>query len=325
MTYLDLGIIIVSWNVHDLLRRCLSSIDVSLRNSGLVYRIIVVDNASHDGSTAMARTEFPDVVLIENITNRGFAGGSNDGLRALGLFGPETSGRRTPRYVMLLNPDTEIVGDALTRLVEYLDSHPEVLAAGPQLRYGDGSLQSSRRRFPSIPALFMESTLLEQWWPHNPWARRYRMEERPATGEQTVDWLVGAALVVRSEAAERAGPLDEGFFMYSEELEWQQRLRRASRGRRPTIMYLAGAVIVHHEGRSSEQNIARRHINFNRSKLRYTRQRFGPLVAALLRVFLLATYLIQIGIEVGKWLVGHKRGLRAARVRQYVRVLSSGL
>ncbi len=325
MTYLDLGIVIVSWNVHDLLRRCLYSVVASLRDTGLVYRIVVVDNASHDGSAAMARTEFPDVVVIENSANRGFAGGSNDGLRALGLFRQETSGRRAPRYVMLLNPDTEVLGDALIRLVQYLDSHPEVLAVGPQLRFGDGSLQSSRRRFPSVPALFMESTLLEQWWPRNPWARRYRMEERPATGEQAVDWLVGAALVVRSEAAERAGPLDEGFFMYSEELEWQQRIRRASRGRRPTIVYLAGAVIMHHEGRSSEQNIARRHINFNRSKLRYTRQRFGPLIAAVLRVFLLITYLAQAGIEASKWLLGHKRDLRAARVRQYLRVIGSGL
>src|SRR5688500_14613684 len=175
MTYLDLGIVIVSWNVHDLLRRCLRSIDVSLRDTGLVYRVVVVDNASHDGSAAMVRTEFPDVVVIENSSNRGFAGGSNDGLSALGLFKQEMSGRRAPRYVMLLNPDTEIVGDALNRLIQYLDDHPEAVAAGPQLRFGDGSLQSSRRRFPSIPDLFMESTLLEQWWPHNPWARRYRM------------------------------------------------------------------------------------------------------------------------------------------------------
>jgi GT2 family glycosyltransferase len=325
MNYLDLGIVIVSWNVRDLLRRCLQSIDESLRGTHMTYRVVVVDNASADGSAAMVREEFPQVLLLENTVNRGFAGGSNDGLRALGLFHPPEEHRRAPRYVMLLNPDTEIVEDALLRLVRYLDTHPDTILAGPQLRYGDGALQSSRRRFPSIPMLFMESTIVEQWWPRNRWARRYRMEDRPASGEQPVDWLVGAALVVRSEAAERAGPLDEGFFMYSEELEWQHRLIRANRGYRTPIMYLAGAVILHHEGRSSEQNLLRRHISFQRSKLRYARMRFGLMIASLLRLFLLGTYLLQAVIEAGKWLVGHKRRLRVARVRQYLRIVSSGL
>lgn len=325
MNNCDLGIVIVSWNVQDLLRRCLSSIDESLRGTLINCRIVVVDNASTDGSLAMLRDEFDHVHLVENATNRGFAGGNNDGLRALGLFHAPDEHRRVPRYVMFLNPDTEIVDDALSRLVKYLDEHPETLVVGPQLRFGDGSLQSSRRRFPSIPMLFLESTILEQWWPRNRWARRYRMEDRPATGEQRVDWLVGAALVARSEAVERAGPLDEGYFMYSEELEWQQRLVATNRYSRTPIVYLAGAVVLHHEGKSSEQNTLRRHISFQRSKLRYTRKRFGPLIATSLRFFLLATYILQAIIEGAKWLLGHKRRLRAARVQQYVRIIASGL
>ena len=325
MTYLDLGIVIVSWNVRDLLRRCLQSVDASLRDSQITCRVVVVDNASTDGSPQMVRQHFPGVELIANSANRGFAGGNNDGLEALGILQGAETARRAPRYVMLLNPDTEVVGDALPRLVRYLETHPDAVAVGPQLRYGDGTSQSSRRRFPSIPTLFMESTLLEQWWPRNPWARRYRMEERPATGEQAVDWLMGAALLLRTEAVERAGGLDEGFFMYSEELEWQQRIACAHPDRRAPIVYLAGAVITHYEGRSSEQNLSRRHIDFNRSKLRYTRMRFGPGVALALRVFLLATYLLQALVEAGKWLLGHKRRLRAARVRQYLRIVGSGL
>jgi N-acetylglucosaminyl-diphospho-decaprenol L-rhamnosyltransferase len=325
MRHLDLAIVIVSWNVRELLRRCLRSIDASLRGTQISYRIVVVDNASTDGSASMVRDKFSHVLLIENTTNRGFAGGNNDGLRALGLFQPTDEHLRWPRYVMLLNPDTEIVGDALSRLVSYLDEHPGTIAVGPQLRYGDGSLQSSRRRFPSIPMLFMESTILEQWWPANPWARRYRMEDRPPLGDQPVNWLVGAALMVRAEAIEAAGPLDEGFFMYSEELEWQYRLAHLRRSGRSPIVYLAGAVIIHHEGRSSEQNILRRHVDFQRSKLRYARMRFGPLVAVLLRLFLLATYTLQAVIEGLKWLLGHKRRLRAARVGQYLRIIASGL
>ena len=325
MFHLDLGIVIVSWNVRDLLERCLRSVDESMRGSGITYRIVVVDNGSHDGTAGLVRDKFPHVHLVANAINRGFAGGNNDGLRALGLLTGTEAARRTPRYILLLNPDTEVVADAVPRLVRYLDVHPEAVVVGPQLRYGDGSLQSSRRRFPSVVTLFWESTLLEQWWPGNPWARRYRMERRPPIGEHRVDWLVGAALLVRTTAIERSGGLDEGFFMYSEELEWQARLAHEHRREGGQIVYVAGAVVIHHEGRSSEQNLAQRHINFNRSKLRYARLRFGRPVAFALRLFLLLTFLVQLVSEAGKWLLGHKRALRAARVQQYVRVLASGL
>src|SRR4051794_40503742 len=325
MAHVDLGIVIVSWNVKDLLRRCLQSVEASLHGSSLSSRIVVVDNASQDGTPQMVKDAFLDVHLIENSSNRGFARGSNDGMRALGLLSPETRPRRAPRYLLLLNPDTEVVGDAIPHMVHYLETHPEVIVVGPQLRYGNGTLQSSRRRRPGLLTLFWESTLLEQWWPHNPWAVHYRFEERPAVGEQQVDWLVGAALLVRATTIDRVGGLDEGFFMYSEELEWQERLTRGRRAQRGRIVYLPGAIIIHDEGRSSEQNLLRRHIDFNRSKLRYTRLRFGPTMALLLRTFLLASYLVQTLIEASKWVLGHKRRLRAARVRQYLQIVASGL
>lgn len=311
---IDLAIIIVSYNVRDLLRRCLTSIDAAPDSSSLRYAVIVVDNASRDGSAAMVKSEFPHVRLIALATNRGFAGGNNVGLRAILEQKPH------PRYALLLNPDTEIVGDALEQLVRYLDTHPDVAVVGPQLRYADGTIQSSRRRFPTIGMLFWESTLLEQWWPRNPWARSYRYEDRGADMIQVVDWLVGAALVVRVSAIERAGWLDEGFFMYSEELEWQARLRRFG-----AIVYLPDALIVHHEGKSSEQNLAQRHINFQRSKLRYAGLRWGRIVRELLRAFLLLTYVIQLLIEAAKWLIGHKRGLRRQRICEYRTILRSGL
>lgn len=320
MSSADLAIIIVSYNVRDLLRRCLRSIDDSLGASSLHYRTLVVDNASSDGSAAMVAAEFPQVELIASTVNLGFAGGNNLGLRR--LLGSDLHAPDAPRAVLLLNPDTEIVGDAPTDMLRYLDQHPEVVVVGPQLRYGDGSPQSSRRRFPTIGTLFWESTLLELWWPRNPWARRYRYDDQPVAIPQPVDWLVGAALLVRSSAVARAGLLDEEFFMYSEELEWQSRLGAAQP---KSIVYLPGATILHHEGKSSEQNLARRHINFNRSKLRYAKLRWGRLVAWPLRVFLLTTYIIQLSIESGKWLVGHKRPLRRQRMAQYSTILRSGL
>lgn len=322
----DLAVIIVSYNVRDLLQRCLQSLLAALAVVERQSYILVVDNASQDGSAAMVAVEFPEVGLISLPTNLGFAAGNNVGLRQL-LKQEHNPGSFTgsgpmprPRYVLLLNPDTEVVADALARLVAYLDQHPDVVVVGPQLRYGDGTVQSSRRRLPTVGTLFWESTLLEQWWPGNPWARRYRFEDRPASGEQIVDWLVGAAIMARRSAVERAGLLDEGFFMYSEELEWQQRLMARHADRPAHIAYVPEAVVIHHEGRSSEQNIPRRHLNFNQSKLRYARMRFGAAVSLALRVFLVVTYLVQALVEAGKWLVGHKRPLRAGRVRQYARI-----
>jgi N-acetylglucosaminyl-diphospho-decaprenol L-rhamnosyltransferase len=206
----------------------------------------------------------------------------------------------------------------------YLDQHSDVAVVGPQLRYGDGSLQSSRRRFPTIGTLFWESTLIELWWSGNRWALHYRYADQPASMPQSVDWLVGAALMVRSEVIAQAGLLDDSFFMYSEELEWQARIHAVQPGP-DAIVYLPGAVIVHYEGKSSEQHLARRHINFNRSKLRYARLRWGRLVAWPLRAFLLATYIVQLVLEAGKWLVGHKRALRRQRILQYSTILRSGL
>ncbi len=324
----DLAIVVVSYNVRDLLRRCLQSILAALAQLQRQSYVLVVDNASQDGSAEMVQREFPGVGLLALPTNRGFAAGNNVGLRSLlhqqqdsqwAAINVPTFGPR-PRYVLLLNPDTEVIGDALAVLVGYLEQHPDVAVGGPQLRYGDGTLQSSRRRLPTVGTLFWESTLLEQWWPRNPWARRYRYADSSQLTAQQVEWLVGAALLVRSAAIERAGLLDERFFMYSEELEWQARL--AQHGR---IVYLPDAVIVHHEGKSSEQNLARRHINFNRSKLRYARLRWGSGVAALLRCFLLLSYVVQAGIEAAKWLLGHRRALRRQRLGQYGTILRSGL
>lgn len=327
----DLAIIVVSYNVRDLLERCLRSVAAALSRSALRGQIIVVDNASQDGSAALVRTEFPAADLIELDTNRGFAGGNNVALQALmghesrvpdqasDDLRPATVDLR-PRYVLLLNPDTEVVEDALDQLVAYLDSHPQVVVAGPQLRYADGSLQSSRRRFPTVGTFFWESTLLEQWWPRNPWVQRYRYGDGVVGQPQRVDWLVGAALLVRTAAIEQAGVFNEAFFMYSEELEWQSRLRRFGQ-----IMYVPDAVIVHYEGKSSEQNMALRHINFNRSKLRYAQMRWGRRVVWPLRGFLLATYMLQLMIEASKWTLGHKRALRRERIVQYSTILRSGL
>jgi len=305
----DLSVVIVNWNVRELLRRCLVSV-LELGACRLNLETIVVDNASSDGSVDMLRAEFRQVCCIANEHNLGFARASNQGLVA-----------SQGRYVLFLNPDTEIVGDALATMVRYMDVHAVVGALGPQLRYPDGSVQSSRRRFPTLTTALFESTLLELCWPNNRWARRYRLADRSDGVEQEVDWVVGACLLVRREVLDQVGGFDEGFFMYSEEMDLCRRIQTA--GWR--VEYLPTAQVIHHEGKSSEQVAPARHIYFQTSKVRYFGKHHGRLTAELLRFFLLATYVCQTVEEGLKWLVGHKRPLRAARVRAYGQVLRSRL
>lgn len=342
---LELAVIIVSYNTRDLLWRCLHTVEASLLDAGIDYQIVVVDNASADGTPAMLRAEFPHVRLIEPSRNLGFAGGNNAALRVLGnreqvtghssgiTINSHVSSNLSPvSYVLLLNPDTEVVGDAIPQLVWYLETHPDVALVGPQLRYPDGSVQSSRRRFPERGVFFFESTPLEMYFRRNRWARRYRMDDVPDNVEQDVDWLVGAALMTRASVIQRAGLLDEGFAMYSEELEWQQRVqgsgvRKARKqetqpsSHADRIVYFPQALIIHHEGKSSEQALARRYAQFHQSRLRYVRMFYGPQHALGLWVFLLIVYGIECLIEAAKWIVGHKRPLRAQRVAVYAEFL----
>jgi hypothetical protein len=127
--------------------------------------------------------------------------------------------------------------------------------------------------------------------------------------------------MARTQAIEQVGPMDHNFFMYSEELDWCRRFRDA--GWR--VVYLPTAHIVHHQGKSSEQVLPARHIHFQTSKVRYFRRYHGPIVAQALRLFLLGNYAWQLGLEGAKWLVGHRRPLRAERVAAYWQVLRSGL
>ena len=315
----DLSIVIVSWNVRELLRRCLQSIvtgaqpgpsDGVFQVDGWEVEILVVDNASTDGSSEMVRDEFPRVHLIANDENRGFTSANNQGLTL-----------SQGRYLLLLNPDTEIVDAALATMIGYIEENSKVGVLGPRLINTDGSLQSSRRRFPTFSTALAESTVVQEWWGDNRILRRYYMADTADDAIQDVDWLVGACLLVRRQAYEQVGSLDEGFFMYSEELDWCRRIKGAGWG----VVYLPTATIVHHEGKSSEQVVPARHIYFQSSKVRYFRKHHGALQAEALRWFLLLTYVYQTAREGLKWLVGHKRPMRAERVQAYHQVLKSGL
>lgn len=303
----DLSIIIVSWNVRNLLRDCLNAVDAG--RGTLQLEVIVVDGASSDGSPQMVADEFPWVRLIACRENVGFPRGNNLGLaQAVG------------RHVLLLNPDTVVLDDALSRMVAYLDTHGDVGGVGGQLLNPDGSVQSSRRRFPTLATAVFESTWFESYAPKR-LLRDYYAQDLPDDASADVDWVVGACLMVPRRVVGVVGPLDEDYFMYSEELDWCRRIRNM--GFR--VVYLPEARIIHHVGKSSEQAVTARHINFQRAKLRYFRKFNGRLAASVLRVILLLNYVAQIVFEGAKGVLGHKRPLRWQRMRAYWTVLRSGL
>lgn len=330
---IDLSIVIVNWNVRDLLRRCLASIAGSdtlfvegaqppAQNAAGAERhwlaeVIVVDNASTDDSVSMLAEALPWVQVIANRQNLGFTKANNQGLAA-----------SRGRYVLFLNPDTEVTPQALGQMLAYAEAHPEVGVLGPQLRYGDGAVQSSRRRFPTLATFFLESTVLQKRWPRNQSLDRYFVLDKPDDAISQVDWVVGACMLVRRAVLDAIGGFDEGFFMYSEELDLCHRAVDAGW----QVVYYPRAVVTHHEGKSSEQVVAARHIRFHTSRVRYVRKYHGAAAAATVRTFLLLTFAFQWAEEGLKWLGGWvlpsqraKQAMRRERMTAYRQVLRSRL
>jgi GT2 family glycosyltransferase len=249
----DLTVIVVNYNASNLLRDCLASLRTSA--PGITQQVIVVDNASADDSCAMVRREFPEVQLIANEQNAGFTRANNQGIAVA-----------RGRYIMLLNNDTRVLGDAFTRAVRHLDDHPEIGAAGLKLLNDDGSLQLSCRRFPSFSqALFNRYSLLTRLFPNNRFSRAYLMSDIQRDAIQDVDWVSGACLLVRREVLDEIGALDERFFMYCEDVDFCYRVWLA--GWRVT--YLPFAEVVHLIGQSSRRARYRTVIERHKSMFRF--------------------------------------------------------
>jgi len=303
----QLSVIVVSWNTRELLQRCLGSVFASAADvAGL--DVIVADNASVDGSAEMVAARFPQVTLIRNLQNVGFAAANNQAVQlARGDF------------LLFLNSDTEIVGAAIHEMLRYATDHPDVAVLGPQLLNSDGTVQPSRRRFPTVTTAFLESTVLQRWFPNHPALRAYYLLDRSDHETQEVDWLVGACLLVRSEAAKQVGLMDEGYYMYSEELDWCRRF--AAAGWR--IVYHPVAKVIHHGGQSSDQDLFRRHILFQHSKCRYFERYHGRPFAQLLRVFVLSNYIFMLIEDVAKLLLLRRnRSMRRQRISTLSRVVA---
>ncbi len=274
-------IVVVNWNTKDLLRACLESLRQDSDESG--RQIIIVDNASRDGSAQMVASEFPEAQLIVNTRNRGFAAANNQGIAAA-----------RGRYLLLLNSDTQVPPGAVAVMARYLDDHPCVGAVGPRLLNADGSLQSSARDFPRM--LWDGLAILEvERWPlvsrlaHNH-VRRATLYWSDHRYTRAVDWLMGACLMLRREAIEQAGALDEGYFFFAEEMDLCHRLWRLGW----SVDFLAGAEIVHLGGQSASQVPAARLVWHYSGLLRFYRLHRSAAQRATLRALIALAMLARI-------------------------------
>jgi GT2 family glycosyltransferase len=219
---------IVTWRAKEMLRGLLDSLLTA--RIGCPYEIIVVDNASGDGTVDMLRTEYPGVRLICNDVNEGAAPARNQ------IF---TASRGD--YVLLLDVDTLVQSGAIDNLVETMERHPDAAIGGPKLVYEDGRLQLSCRPFPSLLNIVVEGTFLREWFPRCRLVKEYTMEEWDHSEMREVDWMYGACLIVRREALRTIGMFDERFFYLYEDVD----LCHRARGKGFKVLYIPQAEVVH--------------------------------------------------------------------------------
>lgn len=249
---IPLSIIIVSWNVRDDLKACLQSLQANAQP----HEVIVVDNASSDGTLEMLQA-FPHVQVIGNSDNRGFAAANNQGLAVA-----------RGQWLLLLNPDTIVPEGALQTLLHFAEAHPEAGVIGPRLLNSDGSLQHSCRHFPTVRAAFFRHTVFGRLFPAAHSMREYLMCDWGHDEPREVDWVSGACLLIRRKAYEQLGGLDEGFYWGSEDVDYCFRMHQAGW----KVLYTPQPAIVHAIGRSTDQVIIPTIIRTHRSMQRlYTK------------------------------------------------------
>jgi GT2 family glycosyltransferase len=269
----DLSILIVSWNTRDLLQECLGSVQAELeRFPGLTSEVIVVDNASADGSFEMVSRKFPWVVAIKNNDNVGFAQASIQGYQA-------SHGQK----ILLLNPDTWVKPAALNTLVEFMDSHPKAGAVGARLLNPDGSLQQSCYPLPSLGREFWRLFHLDALYAFG----RYAMERWDTQTPREIGLATGACLLLRRAALDEVGFLDPDYFMYMEEADLCYRLHR----RGWLMFYQPQAVVVHFQGQSTRQAALKMFLLLYQTKILFFRKHTSRLAVALYKWIIFAAAL----------------------------------
>lgn len=285
MQAVAMSIVIVNWNTHDLLIRCLDSLNTHVKASCEVF---VVDNGSTDGSAAMVREKFPQVHLIANPDNRGFAAANNQALR-----------QARGRYLVLLNTDALLFDDSLDKLITQLDEQTDIGMAGLQLLNEDGSKQNSIANIPSLLTELTNKSLLRKYWP-----ARFPGKEHHFTEATDVESLIGACLVIRSQTAREVGLLDEDYFLWFEETEWTW--RAAKHGWR--IVFFPQFAIYHYQGKSAAKSPCRARIEYWRSRYIFFRKNYRTLENLILVTGLLTELLVELLLNatMGLWSPKHR-------------------
>jgi len=277
-------VVVVSWNVRDLLVRCLESLFSDLESSAIAARVVVVDNASRDGSVEAIRTRFPRVGLIACDENLGFAAGNNVGMRALGLPQPSPLSQARERgegpgvggedFVLLLNPDAEVQRGAIAALIDAMRALPDAAVVTSRLSYGDGSFQHSAFRFPGLWQLYIDLFPAPPRLHESRLNGRYPRRQYDSGKPFAIDHPLGAVMLVRAEAIRQVGVFDEGFALYCEEIDWCARFVEAG-----WRNYCApSAHVVHHSGKSTSQVKAESFVKLwtARRRLHAKHPRFAP-------------------------------------------------
>jgi GT2 family glycosyltransferase len=268
---MDVSAVVVTYNALPWIERSLESL------AGTGAETIVVDHGSTDGTLDLVRTRWPDVRVIEQ-ENKGLGGGSNAGMRV-------ASGR----YFLLLNSDAWLKEGALDKLVAFADEHPEAAVVGPKLLNPDGTLQRSVRGFPSVWRLATEYFFLRKLAPRSRALNAFYAGGFEHDAIRPADFVMGAAMLVRREAADAVGLFDEDFFMFNEESDWCYRFRQAGW----EVLFYPGAEVFHVGGATTKQNWQRNYREQVVSHLRFLAKHQGMREAERARRMLIASLLLR--------------------------------
>jgi GT2 family glycosyltransferase len=258
------SIVIVSWNARDYLLQCLESLTPAACRYPM--EIIVVDNASSDGSAELVENNFPKARLIRNPANLGFAKANNLGIAA-----------GVGRYVCLINSDVKVLPDCISRLVDYCEQNPDVGMVGPRIIGGDGKLQRSCRGFPTLWNMFCRALALNSIFPKIKLFTGYSLSYWPQNDTRAVDILTGCFWLVRRETMGQVGLLDETFFMYAEDMDWSRRFWFDG----SKLVFVSSAEAIHYGGASSSNSPIRFYIEKQRADLQYWKKHHSRIATML--------------------------------------------
>jgi len=290
-----LSAIIVSFNTRDMTLDCLRSLEADTQ--GLASEVWVVDNASRDGSAEAVRQAFPQVKLIASERNLGFGAANNRALQ-----------QARGQYLLLLNSDAFPLPGAVAALLKYLQENADVGAVGPRLLNGDGSLQASCWKFPSPRRAWFEAVGLSALLPRHAAVGDYFRWAHDE--ERRVDFVVGAAVLLRREVYEQVGGFDESFFLYAEETDWMKRMEAAGW----PIAFIPWAQVTHLGGASSQSKPGLNPLFFE-GQDRFVAKHFGPRGLAVFRAANLVRALLRLLAFGARSLVARGEGKQGARLK----------